>query len=141
MMRVKFNGNIPHQRGGNLPAFEGYAYQKGHGLGSLFKGLLRMITPIAKQAGKAVGKQALHAGASIMEDYASGANLKESAEKHVKRGARALAKKAAKKVRMRKDVQGGGGLGRRPGQKGINKGTKQRRRQNRKKPVDIFQHD
>ncbi len=36
--------------------FKGVPYQRGTGLGSVFRSLFRAILPIAKGAGKAVGK-------------------------------------------------------------------------------------
>ena len=141
-MRVVFNGNIPHQGGSGLPAFQGYPYQRGSGLGSLFKGLLRFVLPLAKSAGKVVGKETLRTAASIANDVVAGGDIKESAKKHVKRGAQNLVKKGgkgARKMAKRGGKQRGGALGRRAKPRNsINTGGKRRKQAKGKKKEDIF---
>ena len=57
------------QRGyGNYPMFSGQGLQQGRGFGSLFRGLMKTIAPIAKRGLLSVGKAALNAGARAMED-------------------------------------------------------------------------
>ena len=45
------------QKGGNLPAFQGARFQRGYGLGSIFKGLFRWVMPHLQQGAKVIGKQ------------------------------------------------------------------------------------
>ncbi len=90
------------QQTGHGAAFAGVPYQRGGGLGSIFRGLFRAILPVAKSVGRAVGKQALRTGAAIASDVADGANFKESAKKHGREGV----KKVVKEVTQR-----GGNLG------------------------------
>ncbi|MCP4473331.1 MAG: hypothetical protein GY821_01910 [Gammaproteobacteria bacterium] len=94
-----------------------------------------MVMPIAKKAGKAVGKHALRAGARIAQDISDGADPVESAKKHVKETGKKLVGKAAKSVFNQK----GEGFGKRPPQKGINKGSRRQKKQNKK--FDIFQNE
>lgn len=54
--------------GGNIPVFSAQPFQRGHGFGGLFRGLLRTIAPIAKRGLLSVGKAALNAGARALED-------------------------------------------------------------------------
>ena len=70
------------QSGHGMDGFIGMPYQRGHGLGSFFKGLFRMLLPVAKKIGKSVGKQALVAGSHIAADAVRGRNIKESLKKH-----------------------------------------------------------
>ena len=56
-----------------MPAFVGVPYQRGRGLGSLFRRLFRFAMPLLKSAAKAVGKEALHTTANIATDLAKGA--------------------------------------------------------------------
>ena len=60
--------------------FVGIPYQRGSGLGSLFRGIFRTVLPVAKSVGKSVGKAALTTGAQIASDVIAGKNVKESAE-------------------------------------------------------------
>ena len=87
--------------------FEGMRYQRGTGLGSLFRSLFRVLMPVAKTAGRAIGKQALSTGAQIASDVVAGQSIKESAKRRGRAGAAALLKRASRKL------QRGKGLGRR----------------------------
>jgi len=95
---------------GNIP------YQRGAGLGSLFKGLFRAILPLAKSVGKTVGRQALSTGAQIASDVVAGKSLGDSAELRGRAAASKLLKKASRAAKKRQPVkkQRGGGLGVRP---------------------------
>lgn len=97
------------QRGGIIIGFKGDPYQRGAGLGNILKGLFRMILPIAKKAGKAIGIGALEAGSNVAADVLKGRNLKKSLKKHGGEAAGKLVKKGAKRI-VRK-LQTGKGLG------------------------------
>ena len=62
--------------------------QRGYGLGGLFKGLMRVVTPHIKQGLKQVGRKALKTGLQVVADVSEGKNLKNSlkrrAEENVK---------------------------------------------------------
>ena len=92
--------------------FGGLPYQRGGGLGSIFRGIFRALLPIAKSAGKTIGRQALRTGAEIASDVLSGSNLKDSVKRRGRAAAATLATKAAKKIQR-------GGLGKRPATKTI----------------------
>lgn len=64
--------------------FVGIPYQRGAGLGSIFRGIFRMVTPILKRAAKAAGKQALSVGANVISDVVKGGDITESISKHGK---------------------------------------------------------
>ena len=83
------------QQGG----FIGARYQRGAGLGSIFRSLFRAILPVAKSAGKSVGRRALKAGAEIASDLVSGRNFKESLQEHGRHAASDLLSKAATKLK------------------------------------------
>jgi hypothetical protein len=83
-------------------------YQRGGGLGSLFRGIFRVLMPVLKRVGKSVGKQALTTGAQIASDLVAGDSIKASAKKRGRSGAASLFQKAAG------HLQEGEGLGRRP---------------------------
>ena len=87
--------------------FIGMPYQRGGNLGSIFRGIFRALFPLAKSAGKAIGKQALMSGAEIASDVMAGTKLTESIKRRGKKAAANLLTKAANKM------QSGGRLGRR----------------------------
>lgn len=66
------------QAGAGLPYFAGAPSQRGHGLGSIFSGLLRSALPVLKTVGKNVGKSALKAGVTVAGDMIEGRNFENS---------------------------------------------------------------
>ena len=89
--------------------FIGTPYQRGAGLGSLFRGIFRSLMPIVKSAGKAIGKQALSAGAEIASDVVAGKPIKAAVKRRSKASVSALLSKAAAEIegpkRKRKPVK------------------------------------
>ena len=79
--------------------FHGTPYQRGAGLGSLFRSLFRAILPVAKTAGRAIGKRALQAGADIASDMVAGKNLKQSMKTRGRSATADLLKQASNKMR------------------------------------------
>ena len=69
------------QVGGALPVFAGARGQRGHGLGSLFGGLLRSAAPLIKRGAIALGKRTLRTGLHVADDVLSGQNVKKSAKR------------------------------------------------------------
>ncbi len=128
-----------------MSPFRGYAYQRGAGLGSIFKSLLRVVLPVAKSAGKAIGRQGLRSGIAAAGDILEGRNVGDALASHARAGAANLARKAGKSVgrpkkRGQKKKQRGAGLGRRPQGKtvlkgGICKKTASKKQKGRKKGV------
>jgi hypothetical protein len=108
------------QSGHGMVGYKGTQYQRGAGFGSLIGGLVRSFLPVAKNIGKAVGKQALKTGAAVATDALSGRNFAEAAEEHGKAGALKLIQKGVKRLDRKKKpgkkkkVQKGRGLGYRP---------------------------
>ncbi len=134
-MRVVFKGQL----GGSPIVFRGYPYQRGSGLGSIFKGLLRMVLPLAKQAGKAIGKEALVTGANVARDVAEGQDIVESLKLQGRRGGKRLVKKGVRSLtgqKRKKKPQSGGAVGRAPPRRtSINKRAIPTRRVTRRKGV------
>jgi len=114
------------QSGHGFLGFQGQKYQRGHGIGNFFGGLLRTLLPVFKSAGKSIGKQALMTGARVVSDMADGGNLKESIQRHGKdsivnltqKGLHALTasnrKRLRKRVTRKRAMQTGGSIGKRP---------------------------
>ena len=76
--------NQAKQKGGNLPAFHGARFQRGYGLGSIFKGLFRWAMPHLQQGAKMLGKKALQTGVDVAQDVLAGENLKTATKKRAK---------------------------------------------------------
>ena len=77
------------QAGSGLPGFQGLQYQIGHGLGSLFRGLVGVAAPLLKKGaialGKSLGQKALKADLNwhkITWEIIKGTATKESASFH-----------------------------------------------------------
>ena len=68
---MNYNEYYARQAGGALPYFAGAQYQRGHGLGSRFGGLLRSALPLIKSGAVALGKGALKTGVRIADDVMS----------------------------------------------------------------------
>lgn len=95
------------QRGMGIPVFRGAVMQRGHGLGSLVRGLFRSATPLLKKGAMALGKEVLNTGMNIMQDTMSGQSLKSVAKRNVSQAGKRLARKALDGAR--KKTQAGGG--------------------------------
>ena len=127
-MRTVFIEPTVEQLGGSaFPVYRGLPYQRGEGLGSVFKSVLRFLLPI----GKAVGKEALNAGLGVAADALQGEDIKKAARK---RGAQALRNTA-------EHIQEGEGLGK-PGKKPVGspiKGDHKRKRASKKSiPLGLY---
>jgi len=85
-------------RGRGIPYFAGPVYQRGHGIGSLFRGLFRFAMPLIKQGAKAVGRQALQTGIQVAGDMLENRPVKESIKARVREAGSALKTKAENKV-------------------------------------------
>ena len=94
------------QTGRGIPVFRGAAMQRGHGLGSLVKGLFRTATPLLKKGAIALGKEALSTGLNIMEDTLSGQTLKSATKKNVSKAGKRLRNRTVNGVKKRKQVGG-----------------------------------
>ncbi len=89
---------LAQQQGHGMPVFHGSLWQRGHGqmgygLGNLFRSLAKVVTPMLKRGGKALGKIVATTGADLLADIASGKNVKEAAKA---RGLQALGTAKAK---------------------------------------------
>ncbi len=110
---AQYYGSQAMQHGAGFSA--ALPYQRGAGLGSLFRGLFRAILPVAKNVGKSVGRQALRTGSEIASDVLAGKSIQEAVDKRGKIGASKLLKKAGRQIQPQKRKttkrQKGRGLG------------------------------
>ena len=91
-----------------FPVFRALKYQKGYGLGGVFKRLFKWIMPIIKEKAvpilKTVGKSVLKGTSNIAKDALDGRNVKESANDRFEETLKELSDKAGV-------MQGNGGIG------------------------------
>ena len=85
-------------RGRGISYFAGPAYQRGHGIGSLFRGLFRFAMPLLKQGAKAVGRQALQTGIQVAGNMFENRLIKESLRTRVREAESSLTAKSENKV-------------------------------------------
>ena len=123
--------------GGALPYFAGAQYQRGHGLGSLFGGLLRSAMPLIKRGAVALGKGVLKTGVRVADDVMSGQSIKKAIKRSVADAGRNLMRGLlAPGVRARKRIK------RAPAKKRVTSATRRRKRQtSTKREADIFDND
>lgn len=91
---------------GGYNVFRGVPYQRGAGLGSVFRSVWRYLLPIGKEIGAAIGRQGLESGNRVLGNVLEGRDLKESLAAEGKAGLRNLLDKAAKSL----DTQSGKGF-------------------------------
>lgn len=73
-----------NQAGNGLPFFQGSPYQRGYGLGGIFRKIFRYIMPIVREHAlpvvKNVGKEFLKTAVNVASDSLNGQNVKQSAK-------------------------------------------------------------
>lgn len=65
---------------GMYPVFSGSRYQRGSGVGDIFKGLWRTAVPFIKKGLYGIGRYALRSGGRLLDDLEQGTNLKTAAK-------------------------------------------------------------
>jgi hypothetical protein len=73
---------LRQQRGGNIAGYRCARFQRGYGIGGIFKSLARYAIPLFKQGAKIVGKRALQAATEVGQDVLQGKNVGESVKTH-----------------------------------------------------------
>lgn len=99
----------PYKQGGS-GIFYGSSYQRGAGIGSLFRSLLRVLLPLGKEASWAVARQGLESGNRILSDVLQGKDLRESAKIQTRRGVINLLDNASANLKKNASKQKGEGL-------------------------------
>lgn len=80
---------------GGYTVFRGLPYQRGNGLGSVFRRLFRYLLPIGKEIGSAIGRQGLESGNRVLSSVLEGKDLKQSLVDEGKTGLKSLLDKAS----------------------------------------------
>jgi hypothetical protein len=101
------------KRGGNTAGYRGARFQRGYGIGGIFKSLARYAIPLLKQGAKVVGKRALQAATEVGQDVLQGKNVKVYVKTHGGDVVKDFAEQGAKVLLQ----QAGRGSKRRQGQR------------------------
>jgi hypothetical protein len=137
---MDFKKYYEDQLGSGLPVFQGAKYQRGHGLGSIFKSFYRWISPIfkqhalpvLKQGATTLGEEAVRTAANIANDALSGKHLVQAAVDRAKEAVESMSSKANNYI---KRTQQGGGYKRKSKQKAMKSVSQSK---NKRKRRDIF---
>lgn len=124
-----------NQQGGAIIGFKGSRFQRGAGVGSALKSFFRLVLPLAKSAGKVIGRQVLSTGNEILSDVLKGEDIGKSVKKHGRVAAGELINKGAK--RLVSKIQTGKGMGERRIRKSSIKGVGMRRKRQRKDALGL----
>ncbi|KAL3090804.1 hypothetical protein niasHT_021294 [Heterodera trifolii] len=87
---------------GTYNIFHGQPYQRGNGIGAVFRSLMRYLVPIGKEIGATIGRQGLESGNRVLSNVLEGKDLKESLISEGKVGLKNLLEKAANNVQTQK---------------------------------------
>ncbi|GFX09047.1 uncharacterized protein F54H12.2 [Trichonephila clavipes] len=66
------------QIGSGLTHYKDYNFQKGYGIGGIFRRLFRAALPFLVKGGKTIAKEVLMTGSRVASDVLSGENFKEA---------------------------------------------------------------
>ena len=81
--------------------YQGRRYQKGHGIGNVFGGILRAALPVLKKTAVGIGKDLLRTGARqgsrLLEDVVRGNSFKQSLKRRAIQGGEDLVNKRLKR--------------------------------------------
>ncbi|GFX12483.1 uncharacterized protein TNCV_2929771 [Trichonephila clavipes] len=74
----RFEDHYAGQIGSGLTHYKGINFQKGYGIGGIFRRLFRAALPFLVKGGKTIGKEVLMTGSRVASDVLSGENFKEA---------------------------------------------------------------
>ena len=85
---MDFKSYYLNQAGNGLPYFVGSPYQKGYGLGGVFRNIFKWIMPIMRDhalpVAKSVGKELLRTATNVAQDTLNGEEFGQSSKKRLK---------------------------------------------------------
>ncbi|GFX75722.1 uncharacterized protein TNCV_2082331 [Trichonephila clavipes] len=118
-LRLNSGDFVPFERGqigSGLTHYKGINFQKGYGIGGIFRRLFRAALPFLVKGGKTIGKEVLMTGSRVASNVLSGENFKEAVKTRSRESGKKLAQKGIDRV-----------------QSMVGKGQYKRKRKNQKK--------
>ena len=89
-----YHNHYLHQAGRGYPVYVGTRYQRGHGLGSIFRSLFKSTVPFLKRGAKTLGREALKTGLNLASDVMEEQNVTQAAKSILKSTGQSLLQKA-----------------------------------------------
>ncbi|GFU79813.1 uncharacterized protein F54H12.2 [Trichonephila clavipes] len=97
-LRLNSGDFVPFERGSGLTHYKGINFQKGYGIGGIFRRLFRAALPFLVKGGKTIGKEVLMTGSRVASDVLSRENFKEAVKTRSRESGKKLAQKAIDRV-------------------------------------------
>ncbi|GFT65516.1 uncharacterized protein F54H12.2 [Trichonephila clavipes] len=100
-LRLNSGDFVPFERGqigSGLTHYKGIHFQKGYGIGGIFRRFFRAALPFLVKGGKTIGKEVLMTGSRVASDVLSGENFKEAVKTRSRESGKKLAQKAIDRV-------------------------------------------
>ncbi|GIY11072.1 uncharacterized protein F54H12.2 [Caerostris darwini] len=94
----KFEEHYTNQAGSGIPHYEGISFQRGYGLGGVFRRLFRAALPFLVRGGKVVGKEAPVTGTKVINDVFFGKDLQTATKSRSKEAGKSWARKGMNRV-------------------------------------------
>lgn len=86
------------QAGNGLSHYKGVPNMRGHGIGSLLRGLFRSVFPMFKSGARALGREAVRAGSNVVGDLLQDKPFKQSLTTRLREGGTNLHKRFDDKI-------------------------------------------
>ncbi|GFY10287.1 uncharacterized protein F54H12.2 [Trichonephila clavipes] len=100
-LRLNSDDFVPFERGqigSSLTHYKGINFQKGYGIGGIFRRLFRAALPFLVKGGKTIEKEVLMTGSRVASDVLSGENFKGAVKTRSRESGKKLAQKAIDRV-------------------------------------------
>ncbi|GFX89721.1 uncharacterized protein TNCV_3711531 [Trichonephila clavipes] len=94
----RFEDHYAGQIGSGLTQYKGINFQKGYGIGGIFRRLFRAALPFLVKGSKTIGKEVLMTGSRVASDVLSGENFKEAVKTRSRESGKKLAQKTIDRV-------------------------------------------
>lgn len=79
---------------GSGPFFVGMPYQRGAGVGSFFRRIIRFLLPLMGEAGREIGREGISTGVRVLGDLAEGKPLRNSVVNGASEGLKNMVRRA-----------------------------------------------
>lgn len=113
---MDYKSYYENQVGSGTPVFHGSRFQKGYGLGSMFKSFFKWVLPVfkthavplLKTSAKALGTEAIRTAANVASDTLSGISIEKSAKNRAQEAIDNISNKAQNAIQQQQLQEGSG---------------------------------